>query len=112
LQDFYAIRQRCLESGILFNDPNFPANSESLFPTQQLEHDYEWLRPKDICNDPQFFIDSFSRFDVLQGVLKDCWLLAAVANITQNEKLFYRVVCEDNKNGFDGENYAGIFHFR
>lgn len=44
-----------------------------------------------------------------QGELGDCWLLAAVANLTLNEKLFHNVVPEDNS--FDSD-YCGVFHFR
>lgn len=63
----------------------------------------------EICDDPQFFVEGYSRFDVQQGELGDCWLLAAAANLTQDSKLFFRVVCDDNS--FD-EDYCGIFHFR
>ena len=70
---------------------------------------YEWLRPKEICADPRFFVEGFSRFDVQQGVLGNCWLIAAAANLTQDTKLFLRVVPDDNS---FVENYAGIFHFR
>jgi hypothetical protein len=49
-----------------------------------------------------------TRFDVTQGRIGDCWMLAALANLTQNEELMNMVVPRDQ--GFD-QNYAGIFHF-
>lgn len=63
---------------------------------------------QEIADDPQFFVEGFSRFDVQQGELGDCWLLAATANLTQDSNLFFRVVPPDQS--FE-ENYAGIFHF-
>lgn len=85
------------------------ATDKSLMFSRRPDRRYEWLRPMEICDDPQFFVEGFSRFDVQQGELGDCWLLAAAANLTQDSKLFFRVVCDDNS--FE-ENYAGIFHFR
>jgi calpain, invertebrate len=107
VQDFYKIRQQCLESGLLFEDPEFRATNKSLFFSHRPDVQFKWLRPTEICNDPQFFVDGFSRFDVNQGGLGDCWFLAAAVNLTQDMNLFYRVVCEDNL-----DKYAGIFHFR
>jgi calpain len=109
VQDFYELRKQCLEAGTLFEDPEFPATDKSLLYSQRPDRRYEWLRPMEICDDPQFFVDGYSRFDVQQGELGDCWLLAAAATLTQDPKLFFRVVCDDNS--FEDE-YAGIFHFR
>jgi len=64
---------------------------------------------QEIHSDPVFFHEGATRFDVKQGELGDCWLLAALANLTLNPKLLHQVVPEDNS--FE-DNYAGIFHFR
>lgn len=64
---------------------------------------------QEIVDNPQFFVEGYSRFDVQQGELGDCWLLAATANLTQESSLFFRVIPPDQS--FE-ENYAGIFHFR
>ncbi|XP_046626941.1 calpain-A-like isoform X10 [Neodiprion virginianus] len=63
----------------------------------------------EIAHDPQLFVEGFSRFDVQQGELGDCWLIAAVANLTLHPNLFFQIVPEDQS--FE-DNYAGIFHFR
>lgn len=71
----------------------------------------EWKRPHDIdgVNDPQVFDGGSSRFDINQGELGDCWLLAALANLTLNKKLLYQVIPLDQS---FSDKYAGIFHFR
>ncbi|XP_037937392.1 calpain-B [Teleopsis dalmanni] len=107
-QDFESIRNDCLSNGTLFEDPVFPATNESLMFSRRPDRYVEWLRPSDIVDDPQFFVEGYSRFDVQQGELGDCWLLAAAANLTQDSNLFFRVVPPDNS--FE-DNYAGIFHF-
>ncbi|XP_011333302.2 calpain-A isoform X2 [Ooceraea biroi] len=109
VQDFSVLRRECLASGRLFEDPEFPANDSSLYFSRRPDRYIEWKRPMEIADNPQFFVEGFSRFDVQQGELGDCWLLAAVANLTMHPNLFFQVVPEDQS--FD-ENYAGIFHFR
>ncbi|CAH1783065.1 unnamed protein product [Owenia fusiformis] len=109
--DGYAeIKAKCLEEGCLWDDPDFPADERSLYhenPPQA--YNIEWLRPKEICDDPQMFVEGASRLDVNQGILGDCWLLAAVASLAQRKPLLYKVVPNDQT--FDDGDYAGIFRF-
>lgn len=109
VQDFVNIRNRCLEEGLLFEDPEFPAEDTSIFYSKSPPRPFEWKRPIEIADNPEFFVGDASRFDVRQGELGDCWLLAAVANLTLNRGLFSQVVPDDQS---FGDKYAGIFHFR
>ncbi len=94
----------------MFEDPEFPAEDASVFfSSSGGRRKFEWKRPNEIHPEPAFFHEGATRFDVKQGELGDCWLLAAVANLTLNPVLFHAIVPEDNS--FD-DGYAGIFHFR
>uniref|UniRef100_A0AAG5DVB0 Calpain n=1 Tax=Anopheles atroparvus TaxID=41427 RepID=A0AAG5DVB0_ANOAO len=117
IQDYYKLRTECLRSRTLFEDPEFPADDSSLnIPNNSGRPlEYNWLRPHEISPEAVFVSDGFSRFDIRQGLLGDCWLLAAAANLTIFPVLFNRVVPEDNdaiRGGRKGVDYAGIFHFR
>ena len=91
-QDFYALRQEALDRGQLFTDPEFPPDDQSLYFSESVPYSLEWKRPTEISDDPQVFEAGSSRFDINQGELGDCWLLAALANLTLNKKLLYRVI--------------------
>uniref|UniRef100_A0A3B4TCP6 Calpain-3 n=1 Tax=Seriola dumerili TaxID=41447 RepID=A0A3B4TCP6_SERDU len=109
LKTFLELRDKYVKKNILFEDPLFPADDSSLFYSHKPSMKFEWKRPSEICENPKFIIDGANRTDICQGELGDCWLLAAIACLTLNEKLLYRVIPPDQS---FTENYAGIFHFQ
>ncbi|KAK2154313.1 hypothetical protein LSH36_271g04040 [Paralvinella palmiformis] len=106
---FEEVVNECLENGCLWEDPDFPACEESMYYDSRPPcGEVEWLRPGDICGDPQMFVEGASRLDVIQGVLGDCWLLAAVSCLATNEDLLHKIIPDGQS--FD-TNYAGVFRF-
>uniref|UniRef100_A0A914CUD3 Calpain catalytic domain-containing protein n=1 Tax=Acrobeloides nanus TaxID=290746 RepID=A0A914CUD3_9BILA len=98
---FEQIRAECISANPDFSPKDALPNASS---------DIKWLRPHEIVSNPEFFTDGQSRFDVVQGSIADCWLLAAVATISMCDGLFFHVVPPDQ--GFSKkEGYAGVFHF-
>ncbi|KAM8921017.1 calpain-3 isoform 4-T4 [Pelodytes ibericus] len=113
-QDFIALRKECIGKKKLFEDEIFPAGGQSLgykeFGQKSTKvKNIVWKRPKEICENPQFIIGGANRTDICQGDLGDCWFLAAIACLTLNEKLLFRVIPPEQN---FTENYAGIFHFQ
>uniref|UniRef100_H3DGU0 Calpain catalytic domain-containing protein n=1 Tax=Tetraodon nigroviridis TaxID=99883 RepID=H3DGU0_TETNG len=113
-QDYEALRKECLRSRSLFEDQCFPAGSRSLGyqelgPYSAKTRGVVWKRPKELCPDPKFIDGGATRTDICQGVLGDCWLLAAIASLTLDQRILARVVPPDQT---FAEDYAGIFHFQ
>ncbi|XP_049633518.1 LOW QUALITY PROTEIN: calpain-9-like [Suncus etruscus] len=108
-QSFEQLRQESLQRGILFEDADFPANISSLFYSERPQIPFIWKRPGEIVKNPEFILGGATRTDICQGELGDCWLLAAIASLTLNEKALARVVPQDQS---FGPGYAGIFHFQ
>ncbi|XP_061084276.1 calpain-2 catalytic subunit-like isoform X1 [Conger conger] len=113
-QDYSALKTQCLERGVLFEDDLFPASHRALGynqlgPYSPKTRGVDWRRPKELCSNPQFIDGGATRTDICQGILGDCWLLAAIASLTLNEQILARVVPPGQT---FGEDYAGIFHFQ
>ena len=109
-QDYGKLKQSCLSNHCLYEDPKFPPNDKSLYYSRYPPGKFEWKRASQISNNPKFFEDGASRFDVNQGSLGDCWMLAAVAAVAMDKPLLYKVVPKTQS--FSEDDYAGIFHFK
>ena len=74
-QDFWQLKKQCNENNNeLFVDNTFPANDNSLCHNQKYKN-IQWLRPKQICEDPKFILDVSSRHDIGQGQIGNCWFM-------------------------------------
>lgn len=109
-ESFEQIRDGCLEQGGLWEDPDFPADDSSIYykTAPSVWPDIEWQRPTEMCDDAEMFVDGANRLDVNQGILGDCWLLAAVSCLATNQRLLHRIIPDDQN---FSDNYAGVFKF-
>ncbi|KFQ51170.1 Calpain-13, partial [Nestor notabilis] len=111
-QDFNRLRASCLSQGLLFEDATFPAHVSSIGPNLLPEDklwQIQWKRPTELQRNPRLIIDGVSRFDIMQGEIGDCWMLAALGSLTLQKQFLGNVLPRDQ--GFQND-YAGIFHFR
>ncbi|KAK2560966.1 Calpain-9 [Acropora cervicornis] len=117
-EDLNEIKRRC-RGGQLFEDPEFPTIDSKVFKKRVLPggQSFEWLRPQELLDrqevkeKAQLLVGGASRLDINQGMLGDCWFLAAVASLTQEEKLINRVLCLDDNADFGSSNYCGALKF-
>ncbi|OCT77519.1 calpain-13 [Xenopus laevis] len=111
-QEFDSIRETFYSRRQLFEDETFPAHVNSLglklLPRDQLLS-IQWARPKEIQRDARLLVDGASIFDIVQGQVGDCWVLAAVGALTLHQKFLDNVIPKDQEFNY---KYAGVFHFR
>uniref|UniRef100_A0A663M895 Calpain 6 n=1 Tax=Athene cunicularia TaxID=194338 RepID=A0A663M895_ATHCN len=132
-QKYHELKRQCIQQRQLFEDPEFPASDESLFYQSAPPRKVEWKRPKvidgllnnswkdavvisgDLCEDPHLFVNGISSHDLHQGILGNCWFVAACSCLALRESLWQQVIPDFNEQEWDPKNpeeYAGIFRFR
>lgn len=111
-QNFYELRDECLEAKKLFEDPEFPAENDILRKrSERYVDDVEWFRPSDIVRpeDPILVSDRNEGFDIRTSL--DSWFVPAMSAVAESEALLKQVIPFDQ--GFsEVHKYAGIFRFR
>ncbi|CAH8440362.1 unnamed protein product [Dicrocoelium dendriticum] len=108
-KQYESLVRRLKRDGTLWEDPDFPA-SDSSIDIPNMRGKLEWKRPKEINPSAQFFVGGVSRFDIEQGSVGDCWLLAVISSISSYPQLFYQVVPPNQD--MQGAGYVGLFRAR
>ena len=107
-QHYEKLRDECLKSGKLFEDPLFAPVDKNIFYTQTIPSGTKWKRPKELTDKPFFIVSGANANDLDQGYLGNCWFIAGCAAIVIIPELFDNVV--PSGQSFDAP-YAGIFRF-
>ncbi|KAK3578630.1 hypothetical protein CHS0354_002205 [Potamilus streckersoni] len=112
-QKYHELKRTCIKKGILFTDPEFPPNESSLCFSRKAPSDIVWKRPMEIAPDAKFFIGGVSSDDFSQGILGNCWFVAACACLGQDSRFWKKIVPDYEEQEWNEKNkYAGIFHFK
>lgn len=109
-KQYETLVRRLQKENTLWEDPDFPATDRSIGNVQNVTGRVEWRRPKEINPNACLFVGGVSRFDVEQGALGDCWLLAVVSSVANHPALFQHLVPKEQK--LSGNGYVGVFRCR
>lgn len=114
-QKYSSIKSNCLKRGELFEDPEFPANSKSLFYSK-IDNNVEWKRPKELCKVPKLVVEGVTNDDLHQGNLGNTWFVTACASLTNEKKIFSSLLpdlkSQEWNEKSDKPTYSGAFHFQ
>ncbi|KAK2881789.1 calpain-5-like isoform X1 [Channa argus] len=114
-QQYTDLKRSCIKNKTLFEDPEFPATNASLFYRKPPPGIVQWKRPREISNEPHLFVEGISSRDLNQGVVGNCWFVAACACLALKPTLWKKVIPDWKEQEWDQkdpEKYAGIFHFQ
>ncbi|CAH8441341.1 unnamed protein product [Schistosoma rodhaini] len=109
ISQYEIISAKMVEAQGLYQDPEFPANDASIGNMPHVSGRVEWKRPKDINPLAAFCTKSYSRFDVDQGALGDCWFASVMATVTKYPALMSNIIPPNQT--FKGSGYTGAFVF-
>ncbi|NXY21271.1 CAN14 protein, partial [Atrichornis clamosus] len=111
-QNYQALLESCLKNKCLFTDDNFPAHISSIGTgplLKKLPQNLQWKRPHALHKSPIFYTANRKQLDLCQGLVENCWFLAALEALTFHQDILAAVVPQNQS--FE-RKYAGIFHFR
>lgn len=114
-QHYADLKKDCIRNKTLFEDPEFRATNASLYYNKPPPGRVEWKRPGEISQKPHLFVEGISSHDLNQGVVGNCWFVAACSCLALKPKLWQKVIPDWKEQEWDDkhpENYAGIFHFQ
>nr|XP_056709343.1 calpain-14-like [Euleptes europaea] len=112
-QDYRTLLEECLKKNCLFEDENFPADIRSIGTgplLEKLPQKLQWKRPHELHKTPVFYDAHTKRLALCQGLIGDCWFLAALEALTFHQDILSQVVPQNQS--FERKKYAGIFHFK
>ncbi|KAL2305891.1 hypothetical protein Nmel_003784 [Mimus melanotis] len=111
-QNYQALLESCLKNKRLFTDDTFPAHISSIGTgalLKKLPRNLQWKRPHALHKSPVFYAANRKQLDLCQGLVENCWFLAALGALTFHQDILAAVVPQNQS--FE-RKYAGIFHFR
>ncbi|XP_063247229.1 calpain-14-like [Prinia subflava] len=111
-QNYQALLELCLKNKRLFTDDTFPAHISSIGTgalLKKLPQNLQWKRPHALHKSPIFYDANRKQLDLCQGLVENCWFLAALEALTFHQDILAAVVPQNQS--FE-RKYAGIFHFR
>ncbi|KAM6081306.1 calpain-14 [Chlamydotis macqueenii] len=111
-QNYQALVETCLKNKCLFTDENFPAHISSIGTgalLKKLPRNLQWKRPHALHRSPVFYTANRKQLDLCQGLVENCWFLAALEALTFHQDILAAVMPQNQS--FE-RKYAGIFHFR
>ncbi|NXR34233.1 CAN14 protein, partial [Zosterops hypoxanthus] len=111
-QNYQALLESCLRNKCLFTDDAFPAHISSIGTgalLKKLPQNLQWKRPHALHKSPVFYAANRKQLDLCQGLVENCWFLAALEALTFHQDILAAVVPQNQS--FE-RKYTGIFHFR